>query len=108
MVFEDGARVQIRFRNNKLETCFASYKQACRTWDDVVARKYIQRIGLIQTVKDLKELCALPGLKCHPLKGDRQGEYAISLTGFWRLIFTLQGEQLEIAMLEEVSKHYDD
>ena len=100
--------MQIQFRNNKLEKCFASYKQAARAWGDVVARKYIQRVGMIQEVKDLNELCGLPGLKCHPLKGDRQGEYSIKLTGFWRLIFTLQGAQLEIAMIEEVSKHYDD
>jgi proteic killer suppression protein len=100
--------VQIRFRNNKLEKCFGSYKLACRNWGDDVARRYIQRIGLIQEAKDIAEVCNLPGLKCHPLKGDRQGEYAIKLTGFYRLIFTLQGEQLEIVMLEEVSKHYDD
>jgi proteic killer suppression protein len=50
----------------------------------------------------------LPGLNGHPLKGSRKGEHAISLTGFYRLIFTLQGEQLEIVMLEEVSKHYGD
>lgn len=100
--------MQIKFRNNDLKKCFGNYKLACRTWDNNVAKRYIQRIGIIQTVKDLKELCGLPGLKCHPLKGDRQGEYAIKLTGFWRLIFTLQGDQLEIVMLEEVSKHYDD
>ena len=100
--------MQIGFRTNKLENCFASYKLARRTWGDEVARRYIQRIGLIQAAKDIAEVCKLPGLKCHPLKGDRQGEYAARLTGFWRLIFTLQGEQLEIAMIEEVSKHYDD
>ncbi len=100
--------MQIRFRTNKLENCFASYKLACRTWDNEVARRYIQRIGLMQAAKDIAEVRKLPGLKCHPLKGNRQGEYAARLTGFWRLIFTLQGEQLEIAMIEEVSKHYDD
>ena len=30
------------------------------------------------------------------------------LDGLHRLIFTLEGERLEIAMIEEVSKHYDD
>jgi len=100
--------VQIKFRNNDLEKCFGSYKLACRTWDALVAKRYIGRINIIQTVKDLNELCGLPVLKCHPLKGNRAGQYAISLTGFYRLIFTLQGEQLEIVMLEEVSKHYDD
>jgi len=100
--------VQVAFRNNKLKKCYESYKQACRTWGDVVAKRYIQRINLIQAANDLTELCALPGLNGHPLKGSRKGEHAISLTGFYRLIFTLQGEQLEIVMLEEVSKHYGD
>jgi proteic killer suppression protein len=49
----------------------------------------------------------LPGLRCHPLKGDRKGEFAVNLTGFMRLIFTVENEQLRIVMIEEVSKHYD-
>ena len=47
-------------------------------------------------------------LHCHPLKGDRAGEWSIRLTGFWRLIFTLHGESLQVARIEEASKHYDD
>jgi len=44
----------------------------------------------------------------HPLKGNRHGQFAVSLTGFYRLIFTLHGDALEIANIEQVSKHYDD
>jgi len=36
------------------------------------------------------------------------GQWALSLTGFHRLIFTLESDRLEIAMIEEVSKHYGD
>lgn len=56
----------------------------------------------------LNELMQLPGLRCHELKGDRKGQYAIKLTGFYRIIFTVIGKKLEIACIEEVSKHYDD
>jgi proteic killer suppression protein len=91
-----------------LEKCYASHKQASRLWGAVVAKRYIQRIDMIQETADLNALCQLPGLNCHPLKGDRKSEYAISLTGFWRLIFTVYGNRFEIAMVEEVSKHYDD
>jgi proteic killer suppression protein len=73
-----------------------------------VARKYVQRINLIKAAKNLEEVMQLPGLRCHPLKGNRKGEYAVKLTGFYRLIFTLEGSELNIAMIEEVSKHYDD
>ena len=54
------------------------------------------------------DLYKIPELKCHPLKGDRKGQYAISVTGFYRLIFTLQGERVDVVLVEEVSKHYDD
>ena len=66
------------------------------------------RINTIKASESLDVLMRLPGLKCHPLKGNRKGQYAISLTGFYRLIFTIEGETLNIAMIEEVSKHYDD
>jgi proteic killer suppression protein len=47
-------------------------------------------------------------LHCHPLKGERQKEWAITLKGFYRLIFTLEGQSLEIVRIQEVSKHYGD
>ena len=98
----------IKFRSNKLERCFLSKNQAVREFGDQVARKYIQRIGIIKAASSLDELSKLPGLRCHPLKGDRKGQYAINLTGFYRLIFTVEGDTLNIVTIEEVSKHYDD
>lgn len=29
----------------------------------------------------------MPGWKLHPLKGERRGEYAITVTGNWRVTF---------------------
>ena len=100
--------MQIEFRTKKLQKQYVQQKLAVKAYGNEVARKYIQRINIIKQAKDFDELSGLPGLKCHPLKGDREGQYAISLTGFYRLIFTLVGESLEIVQIEEVSKHYDD
>ena len=100
--------MDVIFRTKKLRKCYLDSQFAIRTWGDKVARKYIQRIDIIQETRSLNELCQLPGLNFHPLKGKREGQYAVSLTGFWRLIFTLHGEQLEIVQIEEVSKHYGD
>ena len=98
----------IEFRTNKLEKCFVEHRQAVREFGDKIARKYIQRVQLIKAANCLDEVMGLPGLNCHPLKGNRKGQYAIKLTGFYRLIFTVEGETLNIAMIEEVSKHYDN
>ena len=100
--------MQIQFRTKKLEKQYTQHKLAVKAYGAEVARKYVQRINIIKQTKDYDELSNLPGLKCHPLKGDREGQYAIYLTGFYRLIFTLVGQSLEIVQIEEVIKHYDD
>jgi proteic killer suppression protein len=100
--------VQVTFRTKKLDKCYRDFQGASREWGNDVARKYIQRIDIIQETANMRDLSALPGLNCHELKGDRAGQYAITLLGFWRLIFTLQDEPMEIVRVEEVSKHYGD
>ncbi len=35
---------------------------------------------------------SLPGYRLHPLKGDREGEWAVSVSGNWRLVFEFEGE----------------
>jgi len=100
--------VEIAFRTRKLKRQYELSADAIRAYGDEVGRKYIARINLMRQASDVKELRRLPGLRCHPLKGDRVGQWAVTLTGFHRLIFTLEGDRLEIVMIEEVSRHYDD
>ncbi len=100
--------MEVTFRTRKLKQEYQVYAKAVKSYGEQVARKYIQRINIIKQARDMDELRGLPGLRCHPLKGNRQGQYAVYLTGFYRLIFTLQGDALAIAHIEEVSKHYGD
>ena len=37
------------------------------------------------------QLATMPGWKLHRLKGDRKGEYSMSVTGNWRITFKLEG-----------------
>lgn len=100
--------MEVRFRTRKLLRQYENGREAERAYGIDVARKYIQRVNIIKAVKGLDELSRLPGLRCHPLKGNRVGQWALNLTGFYRLIFTLEGNRLHIACIEEVSKHHDD
>ena len=34
----------------------------------------------------------VPGFRLHQLKGDRRGEWAVSVSGNWRLVFVFDGE----------------
>jgi proteic killer suppression protein len=33
----------------------------------------------------------LPGLRLHPLKGDRKGYWSVSVSGIWRVTFSFDG-----------------
>lgn len=100
--------MEVRFRTRKLQKQYEKSREAEKAYGKDIGCKYIQRINIIKQVHNIEELCTLPGLGCHPLKADRQGQWAIKLTRYYRLIFKLEGDLLEIVCIEEVSKHYDD
>lgn len=43
-------------------------------------------LGLLNAATKPGDL-ALPGLKLHPLKGDRKGTWGVSVSGNWRITF---------------------
>lgn len=100
--------MEVRFKTKKLERCYLESKQAIREFGNDIGRLYILRINIVKNTKSIDDLVKLPRLHCHPLKGARKGQWAVNLNRFYRLIFTLEGESLEVARIEEVSKHYDN
>ena len=60
----------------------------------------IQRIlDLLDDACQPQEL-AIPGLFLHPLKGDRKGQWAITVSGNWRITFAFDGEDIIVVNLE--------
>jgi proteic killer suppression protein len=100
--------MNIGFRNKKLHRCCLSLKEGTREWGPAVARSYIQRIELLRNVRSMDDLRQFPSLRCHPLRGDRRGEYAIDLIGRYRLIFVVEGGDPPAVCIQKVSKHYED
>ena len=44
--------------------------------------------------------------RCHLLKGDRANQYAMDLSQPYRLIFTKQGEEIQIAEIQEIVDYH--
>ncbi len=100
--------MEVRFKTNKLQKQYENSKDAIKAYGVDVAKRYIQRVNILKSAKSFDDLYTIPQLKFHQLTGNRNGEFAISLTGFYRLIITKEGDTFDIAKIEEVSKHYDD
>ena len=43
----------------------------------------------------------LPGLQLHELKGDREGPWAVKVSGNWRVTFVFRGEDVELVDYED-------
>lgn len=98
--------MEVTFRMRHLERCYTEHKIAVLEFGAEVARRYVQRINVLQAAMSVDELRHLPGLRFHALSGNREGQYAVNLDGFHRLILTLQGTEMQVLRVEEVSKHY--
>lgn len=100
--------MEIRFSTKKLHKQFENHKEAFKEYGSIVGKKYIDRVNILKSAKSFDDLYKIPSLKFHPLTGNRKGEYAMTLTGYWRLIITKDGDAFDIAKIEEVSDHYGD
>ena len=74
------------FRTRRLERAFRDPAFAVRLWGADVGSRYEQRLNVIQAQTDWNRLFLFRALNLHPLRGDRAGQFALRLTGRWRLI----------------------
>lgn len=54
----------------------------------------VKRLRLILTALSsatcLQDIVDVRALGCHPLKGDRKGEYSVEVNGNWRVVFKVE------------------
>lgn len=78
--------MRIEFSSNRLFNSSVSFSEASRLFGVPIGRKYIQRLAVLRAVDKFSQLYGHQSLRLHPLKGNRVGQYAITLTGNYRLI----------------------
>jgi len=78
--------VKLEFASNRLSSASLSLSEANRLFGLPIGRKYIQRLAVLRAVDKFAELYGHRALRLHALKGNRTGQYAMTLTGNYRLI----------------------
>jgi proteic killer suppression protein len=99
--------VQIVFDNKRLCEAYEEVDRAVRQWGPDVARKYVQRVDALYAAQDFDEIKRFRAFGAHQLKGQRAGQWALTLTMRWRLI-VIPSEDGETVTIKEVTKHYGD
>lgn len=78
--------MKLEFSSDRLSNAGVSLSEAGRLFGVPIGRKYIQRLAVLRAADKFSQLYGLQALRLHTLKGDRSGQYAITLTGNYRLI----------------------
>lgn len=86
------------FKHKGLELFFtkSSYKGIPAQYAPRIER-LLDRLDVSTEPQDMD----LPGYKFHPLKGDRKGEFSVSVTGNWRITFEFDGQDAVNINLED-------
>ncbi len=97
--------MKVSFRTTKLQRAYEESARAIRFFGPEVGRRYVQRINVIKASRHLEDLKAQRTLRCHELRGNRAGQWAVNLTDRYRLVFTVSGVELDVVRIEEVTNH---
>jgi len=100
--------VRVTFRTAELLEAYTTHTEAVQLWGPQVARKYVQRVDALYAADSADDLFKIPPLRFHPLSGDKEGKYALTVHDRTRLIVSFEDQAMTQVVVEEVSKHYDD
>ena len=89
----------MKFKHKGLEALFER-DDARRVRGDLVQR--VKRILLLlEAAQSPSSVDTRPGFRLHPLKGDRQGQWSMSVSGNWRIVFRfVDGEAVDVDLLD--------
>jgi proteic killer suppression protein len=80
--------VKIDYNPKKLGKTFADEKAMLKAYGDR-AKKVIQRKRELAAAENLDVIAKIPAANLHPLKGNRNGDWAIDVFKNWRICFEI-------------------
>lgn len=98
--------IDISYRSAQLRKVCEDAEVATKKYGAEMAAKIQNRIDIIRAADSVEMLIRFKLGRCHPLTGDRKGQYAMDLTHPYRLVFEKRnGKLVAVEILEIVDYH---
>jgi proteic killer suppression protein len=72
--------MEIIYHNKKVKEVCENFKEAIKKYGKEVAEKLHQLMNLIESFPNLHDIKTFPSYRVHLLKGDRKGQYSITIS----------------------------
>lgn len=98
--------LKIKYKLNSLERVCTNYSIAQRKYGERMARLIHQRIYELESADSIEMLIKYSIGRCHPLEGDRRGEYAMVLVHPYRLIFEQNKTDTKVVRINSIEDYH--
>ena len=98
--------MDITYRSRKLKKICTDAKTAERAFGREMAERIHQRIDEIRAADTVDMMIKFLIGRCHPLALNRKGQYAVDLVHPYRLVFKINGDQIQIADIIEIVDYH--
>lgn len=101
-----GDGLDITYKNKSIKKVCTDAKTAEKTYGQEMAEKIHQRIDEISAADTVEMMVQFRIGRCHPLKQNRKGQYAMDLVHPYRLVFEKNGDEIQIANILEIVDYH--
>jgi proteic killer suppression protein len=98
--------LDITYKTTKIKKICTDAKTAEKNFGREMADKIHQRIDEIHAADTVEMLMEAHIGRCHPLTGNRKGQYAMDLVHPKRLVFEKRGNQIQVAKIMDIVDYH--
>lgn len=95
--------MEVEYSSNRLKKQLSSPGDIKKSFGNM-AKKVASRLDDIAASDNLSILCQIPAANCHPLTGDRIGQWALDISGNFRMIFEIANNPIPLKEDKSVDK----
>lgn len=100
----------LEYKSNKLKRILTDESKLRREYGHI-SDKLMSLMTVLRSADNLEYVKSLKQYRLHELQYNRQGEWALNITGYWRLIISFSEQEdlqlVTIIKIMEVSNHYE-
>ena len=98
--------MEISYKTKKMERICTDAKVSDKSYGCEMSEKIQMRISEIQAADTVEEMIQWHIGRCHMLKNNRKGQYAVDLVHPYRLVFENHGNEIQIAHIIEIVDYH--
>lgn len=98
--------MEIQYKTKKLRKICMDAAKAEKAYGVEMSEKIQMRIDEISAADTVEMMIENHIGRCHPLKGDRKGQYAVDLVHPYRLVFEKHTNGIQVAHIIEIEDYH--